>query len=63
VYWDNDVGAFRGTERMKWSYSEWFAHIVEVCTDFGISLSLSSTPEWAGVPESDQKEILASQTV
>ena len=27
VYWDNDVGAFRGAEQTEWTFAEWFAHI------------------------------------
>ena len=62
VYWNNDVGAFRGTEQIKWTFAEWFAHIVEVCGDIGITLHLGSTVEWVGVPETDKQEILALQT-
>ena len=59
VYWNNDVGAFRGTEQIKWTFAEWFAHIVEVCGDIGIILRLGKTIEWVGVPETDKQEILA----
>ena len=62
VYWNNDVGAFRGTERMKWTFAGWFAHIVEVCGDIGITLYLGRTVEWVGVSEKDKQEILALQT-
>jgi hypothetical protein len=62
VYWDNDAGAFKGTERVKWSFAEWFAHIVQVCGNIGITLYLSDTAEWVGVPEPDKQEILAAQT-
>ena len=62
VYWNNDVGAFRGTEQIEWTFAEWFAHIVEVCGDIGINLRLGSTIEWVGVSETDKREILASQT-
>lgn len=59
VYWNNEVGAFRGTEQVKWTFAEWFAHIVEVCRDIGVTLHLGSTVEWVGVPETDKQEILA----
>jgi hypothetical protein len=59
VYWNNDVGAFRGTEQIKWTFAEWFAHIVEVCGDIGITLRLGNTIEWVGVPETDKQKILA----
>jgi hypothetical protein len=59
VYWDNNVGAFKGTERIKGTIVDWFAHIVEVCGDIGVTLFLASTVEWVGVPEADKLEILA----
>lgn len=62
VYWDNDAGAFRGTERRKWTYAEWFAHIVEVCADIGVTLALANSVEWVAVPESDKQQILKFQT-
>ena len=62
VYWNNAVGAFRGTERVKWTFAQWFAHIVEVCGDIGVTLRLSSAVEWVGIPETDRREILALQT-
>jgi hypothetical protein len=61
VYWDNNAGGFRGTERVKWTIVEWFAHIVEVCAGIGVRLELSDTIEWVGVPESAKQEILAQQ--
>jgi len=59
VSWDNDAGAFTGTERKKWSYAQWFAHIVEVCDSVSIGLRLSPDAQWVDVPESDKNEILA----
>ena len=61
VYWDNEKGAFRGTERVKWSVSEWFAHIVAVCSDIGITLVLSDNVDWVGVPDADKQQILSSK--
>ena len=60
VNWDNDAGAFKGTERIKWSYSDWFTHILTVCADASIGLKLGSNVKWVNVPESDKKEILAA---
>ena len=62
VYWNNDVGAFRGTEQINWTFGEWFAHIVEVCGEIGIALRLGDAVEWVGVPETDKQEILALRT-
>lgn len=62
VYWNDDAGAFRGTERIKWTLAEWFTHIVDVCADTGVILYLGNTVEWVGVPETDRQEILALQT-
>ena len=62
VYWDNELGAFRGTERVKWTLVEWFAHIIAVCSDIGVALSLGDAVEWVGVTDKDKQEILALQT-
>ena len=61
VYWNHNAGAFRGTERQKWSIAKWYGHIVDVCADIGITLVLSGTVEWVAVPASDRKEILDQQ--
>ena len=61
VYWNNEAGAFRGTEQIKWTFAEWFAHIVEVCGDIGITLCLGQAVEWVGVSETDKQEILDLQ--
>jgi len=58
VYWDNEVGAFRGTDRKSWSYAEWFAHIVEVCGSIGIRLQISDDTTWQDVPDPDKERIL-----
>lgn len=62
VSWKNDVGAFKGTERIKWTYPEWFSHIVSVCDDFGIDLHLGKNVVWSGVSEADRDAILALST-
>ncbi len=62
VYWNNEVGAFRGTERIEWTVAAWFAHIVAVCRDIGVILRLGDAVEWTGVPEADKKEILSKHT-
>lgn len=59
VNWDKEAGAFMGTERKKWSYAQWFAHIVKVCGCVGIDLRLSPEAQWIDVPESDKNCILA----
>lgn len=59
VYWDNDAGAFKGTERKEWSYADWFAHIVDVCSSIGVSLHLGTTVEWAGISDADKRSIMA----
>ena len=59
VYWDNEVGAFRGTERKEWSYAEWFAQIVDVCSSIGVSLHLGAAVEWAGISDTDRRSIMA----
>ena len=60
VHWDNIAGAFKSTERLKWTYAEWFAHILEVCASIGIDLRLAKKPEWIKITDSDRKAILAS---
>ena len=45
VYWVNDLGAFRGAERVKWTLPEWFAHIIAVCSRIGVALSLGDAVE------------------
>ena len=59
VYWDDDAGAFRGTERVDWTVADWFSHIVSTCDGAAIELSLGSAVEWVGVSEEDKHEILA----
>lgn len=58
VSWDNDAGAFKGTEQIKWTNSEWFTHILAACADASIVLKLADNVEWVNVPESDKTEIL-----
>jgi hypothetical protein len=60
VNWDNDAGAFKGKEQIKWTYSEWFTHILTVCADASIVLKLANNVEWVNVPESDKTAILAA---
>jgi len=57
VQWDNNAGAFKGTEQIKWTYAEWFVHIVSVCAGVGILLRLSKTVKWIGVSDVDRKKI------
>ena len=57
VCWNKDARGFEGTERIEWSYPEWFAHIVNVCGDVGVHLRLSEEVEWVNVSDTDQQAI------
>ncbi len=59
VYWDDGASAFKGTPRREWSFAKWFRHILEVCSDVGVSLRLGPSVEWVAVPDADRKEIEA----
>lgn len=58
VYWDSDKKGFKAPPPRKWSYADWFKHIVSVASSgLGISLVLSSKTIWVNVPENIKAEI------
>ena len=58
VYWEPNLKGFISTEPKKWSYSEWFEHIVKVADQFGVKLSINSETKWSGISEKEKKQIL-----
>ncbi len=62
VYWDNEAKGFKAPPPRKWSYSDWYHHIVGVAASgLGISLELSSKTNWVNVPTEIKAEICAKQ--
>jgi hypothetical protein len=60
IYWDNDIKGFKAPSPRKWSYSDWYHHIVSVAaSELGISLKLSSATNWVNVPPQIKGEICA----
>lgn len=62
VHWNKDARGFESTERIEWSYPEWFAHIVNVCGDVGVDLQLSADVVWVNVSDTDQQAISTSHS-
>jgi len=58
VYWEKDLKGFISTKPNKWSYSEWFSHMVDVAKQIGIDLKLSGETDWHEVPEKEKEQIL-----
>jgi hypothetical protein len=60
VYWDESMKGFKSPPPRKWSYSDWYEHIVSVAASgLGISLYLTNNTIWQNVPESTMSEIRA----
>ena len=61
VYWDNEAKGFKAPPPRKWSYSQWYHHIVSVAASgLGVTLQLSSNTEWVNVPFEIKSEIYAN---
>ncbi len=62
VYWDNKIKGFKAPAPRKWSYSDWYHHIVAIAASgLGISLVLSSNTNWVNVPSKIKAEICAKK--
>ncbi len=62
VYWDNDIKGFKAPPPRKWSYPEWYHHIVGVAASgLGIKLKLSNNTSWVNVSSKIKAEICAKQ--
>ena len=62
VYWDNGIKGFKAPPPRKWSYPEWYHHIVSVAASgLDIDLVLSSNTNWVNVPSKIKAEICAKQ--
>ncbi len=57
VYWEPELKGFISTDTKKWSYSEWFLHILDVTNQFGVELELGNETNWIGISESDKEKI------
>ncbi len=64
VSWDNKRGAFKSTSRVKWSYPEWFFHILNTCNSDNVyySICLGSEVDWVNISEQDKEEIEKGST-
>ena len=62
VYWDNERKAFKAPAPRKWSYADWYRHIVAVAASgLGLSLRLSKSPIWVNVSGVIKEEICSEQ--
>lgn len=63
VSWDGEIGAFKGTKQIDWTYAEWFQHIVKACAGVGILMRLDSAVDWVGVSDANRLKICAADAV
>ncbi len=63
VYWDQDLKGFKSTEPKKWSYVEWFSHIIWVTQHCNIELKLSENTTWLNIPENEKQQIIAKHAI
>jgi len=63
VYWDLDNKAFKAPIPRKWSYPDWFNHVVRtVASGLSVSLKLCNTTSWENVPTQIKAEICSRET-
>ncbi|WP_223578576.1 hypothetical protein [Kangiella taiwanensis] len=51
VCWDQRLKAFQAPRPRKWSYSDWFSHIISVTNDVGIQLEVTPRTQWLNTPK------------
>ena len=49
VYWDNNLSAFISPKPRKWSYLDWFNHIVKTTKNININLKLTESTAWVNI--------------
>ncbi|WP_431311545.1 hypothetical protein [Paraferrimonas haliotis] len=59
VYWDNERKSFKAPAPRKWSYADWFHHIVKVTHSCSIKLVLVNSTQWVNVPSEVKAGICA----
>jgi len=60
VCWDNERKCFKAPAPRKWSYSDWYHHIISVvASGLGVSLELSRETKWVNVPAQTRAAICA----
>ena len=58
VHWEKEGGFLHSREPEKWTYPDYFTHIVQVVSsEYGDTLKTNQKTEWIRVPDSIRAEI------
>ena len=61
VHWNESGGYLYGAQPRKWSYIDWYKHIVSGASMQGFELRQTNKMRWVNIPAELQKQIMAQE--